>query len=209
MRRSVPVVSVASASACSSPRSRWRSSAAAFSVNVIAAIDVIGTPRRTSPSTRSTSALVLPAPAPASTNKLPSRSVVMRSLAAASGGSSGAAGMCCSSPTSESNDSCSAIGATAVAGIVVGHAVGIGEPTLQTRIVALAIPLVPPLGGSELVGFAVDASRVRAPRRAFGNRRVEAGLDAVDDMLEPDRDLGPDVWRERVPDALVVTGREE
>ena len=67
---------------------RWRNSPAAFSVNVIAAIDSIGTPSSTSVTTRPTSALVLPAPAPASTNSVAAVSVRIRSRSAWSGGGS-------------------------------------------------------------------------------------------------------------------------
>ena len=63
-------------------RRRWRSSAAAFSVNVMAAIASIGTPSSTSVRMRPTSAVVLPAPAPASTNSVAAVSVRMRSRAA-------------------------------------------------------------------------------------------------------------------------------
>ena len=61
------------ATGSSARRMRSRSSAAAFSVNVTAAISRMGTPRSTtSATTRSTSALVLPEPAPASTNRVSS-----------------------------------------------------------------------------------------------------------------------------------------
>ena len=67
--------------AVSSARTRVRSSAAAFSVNVIAAMPVMSTPASTRLTMRSTSELVLPAPAPASTNSVASRSCRMRSRA--------------------------------------------------------------------------------------------------------------------------------
>jgi hypothetical protein len=61
------------------PRTRSRSSPAARSVKVIAAIWSIGTPLQTSETMRSTSARVLPVPAPASTKSVsPSASLITR-----------------------------------------------------------------------------------------------------------------------------------
>ena len=76
------------ARSCSFRRMRSRSSAPAFSVKVIAAISRnSATPLVTSATTRATSAVVLPDPAPASTNRVPVRSRSMRSRAASSASS--------------------------------------------------------------------------------------------------------------------------
>ena len=74
------------ATCSSSRRMRSRSSAAAFSVKVTAAISRIGTPARvTSATTRSTRDFVFPDPAPASTNIVSSRSsTIARRVAASS-----------------------------------------------------------------------------------------------------------------------------
>ena len=48
----------------------------------------------------------------------------------------------------------------------------------------LAVPLGPAFGGAEVVGLAVLARHVQAPARLVGSGRVEAGLDAVDDIRE-------------------------
>ena len=70
---STPTVSPADRACSSAPRIRSRSSAAAASVNVIAASSRSSMrPEATSATTRSTSAVVLPVPAPASTNRLTS-----------------------------------------------------------------------------------------------------------------------------------------
>ena len=75
-------VSVGSFDGSNATRSRSRSSAPAFSVNVTAAIRSSGIPSvRTRVSTRSTSEWVLPEPAPASTKMVESVSVRIRSLA--------------------------------------------------------------------------------------------------------------------------------
>jgi hypothetical protein len=68
-------------SAAKATRSRSRRSVAAFSVKVTAATRASGTPLSTTDTTRFTSEVVLPDPAPASTNSVSSRSARIESRA--------------------------------------------------------------------------------------------------------------------------------
>ena len=135
-------------------RVRLRNSAAAFSVKVIAAIPVIGTPERTRLTMRATSELVLPAPAPASTNRVVSRSVRIRSRAASSGGSD--------------RVSAAPWGPSRVRLVDV-------EPRSESRVVVFALPFGPAFGGAEPVGLAVVTADVEPPAgslRAVGKKPV-------------------------------------
>ena len=133
-----------------------------------------GRPRRRASRMRPTSAVVLPAPAPASTNSVVAVSARMRSrppgrAAAVVGHGAGAVGAAASgsSATSSSRLGCSAIGAARRR-----RRPGRANQRASDGCVALALPLGPPPGRAEAVGLAEPARREQPARRAA---RARAG----------------------------------